>query len=150
MGKKGPGQVFGEAYACSPGTPLRVDVVADGPCEVLMLEIARVVATCSSACSHHQLLLVNLMGILAKQSLELSKRSTITAPKTIRGRMLAFLSAEALEQGSRSFSIKMNRNQLASYLGVDRSALSAELGKMQRDGLIEVDRNHFSLSDEVS
>jgi CRP-like cAMP-binding protein len=90
------------------------------------------------------------MGILAKQSLELSKRSTITAPKTIRGRMLAFLSAEALEQGSRSFSIKMNRNQLASYLGVDRSALSAELGKMQRDGLIEVDRNHFSLSDEVS
>ena len=66
-------------------------------------------------------------------------------PTAIRGRLVTYLSAQALEQGSSSFSIPFDRQQLADYLGVDRSALSKELGRMRDEGLLETRKNHFLL-----
>ena len=83
--------------------------------------------------------------IASQKNLNLSRRSVHTSAKSIRGRLLSYLSDQALAQGSRSFSIPFNRQQLADYLNVDRSAMSNELSKMQKEGLLQSDRNQFTL-----
>ena len=113
--------------------------------QVLFLDIRKVLSLCPRLCSFHHQLIRNLLMISSQKNLTLSRRIFNTSSKTIRGRLLSYLSYEALKHGSREFSIPFNRQQLADYLGVDRSALSAELGKMQRDGLIQVKRKDFWL-----
>lgn len=141
----GEGGLFAEAFACLPGSVATVDVSALRDCEVLFLNMARVVHTCPSACAHHTALVRNLMAGLAAKNLALTGKIAHTAPKGIRGRVLSYLSAQAQDAGSGEFSIPFSRQELADYLNVDRSALSAELGRMRRDGLLEFRKNRFRL-----
>ena len=141
----GPGEVFAETYACTPGEPLMVDVVAAERSEILFLAISRVLQTCSPTCEHHHRLIQNLLSLSAQKNLNLSRKIFHTSPKTIRGRLLSYLSEQAIRSGSQRFTVPFNRQQLADYLNVDRSALSNELSKMQRDGLLKVDKNRFEL-----
>ena len=141
-----PGQVFGETYACVPNEPLMVSVVAAEPCEVLFLEASRVMHVCSRTCSFHNQLIQNLLAISAQKNLNLSRRIFHTSSKSIRGRLLSYLSFQALHHGSLEFDIPFNRQQLADYLSVDRSAMSNELSKMQKEGLLQVHRSHFVLT----
>ena len=140
-----PGQVFAESYACVPGEPLMNSVVAAENTEVLFLDVGRVLHICQNACSFHNKLVRNLLFIASRKNLNLSRRSILTSAKSIRSRLLSFLSYESVKRGSREFDISFNRQQLADYLNVDRSAMSNELSKMQKDGLIAVERNHFRL-----
>lgn len=146
LGSAGPGAVFGEAYACVPGEPLMIQVTAAEDTAVLFLRINRVMEPCPSACAHHSRLVSNLLTLTAEKNLGLSRRMRHITPKTIRGRLVSYLSFEAARSGSLKFTIPFDRQQLADYLGVDRSAMSAELGKMQREGLLETRRSHFVLS----
>ena len=145
LDKVGPGQVFAETYACVPGAPLMITVVAAEAAEILFLDISRVLGICSNACGFHGKLIRNLLSISSQKNLNLSRRIFHTSSKSIRGRLLSYLSFQATQHGSRDFEIPFNRQQLADYLSVDRSAMSNELSKMQRDGLLCVDRNHFFL-----
>lgn len=140
-----PGQIFAETYACTPDEPLMVNVVAAEPAQILFLNVGRVLHACSNACGHHTALIHNLLTLSAQKNLNLSRKIFHTSPKTIRGRLLSYLSYQSMRSGSSTFTIPFNRQQLADYLNVDRSALSNELSKMQRDGLIQVERNHFTL-----
>ncbi len=144
------GRVFAETYACMPGEALMVNVVAMEPTDILLLDVGNILQPCAKACAYHTLLIRNLLAISAQKNLNLSRRSFHTAPKTIRGRLLSFLSYQALTQGRRDFRIPFDRQQLADYLNVDRSALSAELGKMQREGLLTVEKNHFVVSAQLA
>ena len=145
----GAGQSFAEAYACAPGEPLMVEVVAAENCEALFLNVERVMTTCPSACAHHNRLVGNLLAATAQKNLVLTRRMFHISPKTIRGKLLAYLSDRAIRQGSYRFEIPFNRQQLADYLGVDRSALSNEISKMARDGLLRCERNVFTLSERA-
>lgn len=95
-----------------------------------------------------QRLVRNLLSVSAQKNLILSRRMFHISAKTIRGRLRSYLSDQAARRGRREFDIPFDRQQLADYLGVDRSALSAELSKMQREGLLSVRKNHFILSAE--
>ena len=145
LGVAGPGGMFGEAYAAVPDEPLMVDVVAAESSTVLFLNLGKVLATCPRACPNHARTSRNMTAIIARHSLALSRRILHVAPKTIRGKVLAYLSDMAERTGRREFDIPFDRQQLADYLGVDRSALSAELSRMQKAGLIETRRSHFVL-----
>ena len=141
----GPGHIFAETYACLPDEPLMVHVKAAEACQILFLNVGRVLQICPTSCGHHITLVQNLLALSAQKNLNLSRKIFHTAPKTIRGRLLSYLSDQSVRSRSRSFTIPFNRQQLADYLNVDRSALSNELSKMQREGLIRVDRNQFVL-----
>lgn len=141
----GPGQVFAETYACIPSEPLMVSVIAAGDAEILFLNTGRMLHTCSGACPFHSKLIRNLLAVSSQKNLNLSRRIFHTSSKSIRGRLLSYLSFQAARQGSFEFSIPFNRQQLADYLSVDRSALSNELSRMQKDGLLTVEKNHFVL-----
>ena len=146
LDRVGPGQVFAETYACVPGEPLLISVVAAETTEILFLDMSRVLHICSNACGFHSKLIRNLLAIASQKNLSLSRRIFPTSSKSIRGRLLSYLSFQAAQHGSRDFEIPFNRQQLADYLSVDRSAMSNELSKMQRDGLLRVNRNHFTLT----
>lgn len=141
----GPGQFFAETYACLPGEPMMVNVLARQDSEILFINIRRVMKVCPNTCAHHSKLIQNLLTLSAQKNLNLSRRIFHTSSKTIRGRLLSYLSSEALRQGKYEFTIPYNRQQLADYLGVDRSALSNELSKMQKDGILITDKNYFKL-----
>ena len=143
------GQLFGEAYACMEKTPLMVSALAVEETQVLMLNAHRVLQTCTSACDFHCRLVENLVAILAKKNLTLTRKIDQVSKKTIRGKVLAYLSSEAAQQNSSDITIPFNRQQLAEYLAVDRSALSAELSKMQKEGMIQYKKNHFILNKEI-
>ncbi len=143
------GQIFAENYASIPGQELLCDVVAAEECEILFLNMRQLSSTCSKACSFHNRLIQNLLSISAKKNLGLSSRMMHIAPKGIRDRLLSYLSEQALKNGSSHFLIPFDRQQLADYLGVDRSALSNELSKMQKDGLITYRKNEFTLNEKV-
>lgn len=146
LDRAGPGQVFAETYACIPDEPLMISVVAAERTRVLFLDVDRVLRMCSSACPYHGSLIRSLLAISSQKNLILSRRILHTSAKSIRARLLSYLSFQSIHQGSREFDIPFNRQQLADYLSVDRSAMSNELSKMQRDGLLKVDRGHFVLT----
>ncbi len=145
-----PGQVFAETYACLPGEKLMVNVIAAEPTDVLFINVGKMLQVCSNSCSHHNKLVRNLLSISAQKNLNLSRRILHTSSKLIRGRLLSYLSYQAMKNESQEFTIPFNRQQLADYLSVDRSAMSNELGKMQRERLIRVDKNRFYLGDRQS
>lgn len=147
LGSASPGTVFAEAYACSPGEPLMISVYASEDTSVLFLDIHRVLSSCTSACRFHARLIRNLLTVCASKNLQLSRRILHTSSKSIRGRLLSYFSECVKKTGSLSFEIPYSRQQLADYLSVDRSALSNELSKMQKDGLIQYHRNHVSICD---
>ncbi|MBC8534870.1 Crp/Fnr family transcriptional regulator [Clostridiales bacterium NSJ-40] len=145
----GPGGVFAEAYACVPGEPLMVNVTAAEDTEALLLNIKRVLEPCSKVCPYHVRLVQNLLALCAGKNLQLSRRVLHTGPKSIRKRLLSFFSECIKRTGSYSFDIPYNRQQLADYLSVERSALSNELSIMQRDGLIRYEKNHFDVMEQI-
>ncbi|MDO5015051.1 MAG: Crp/Fnr family transcriptional regulator [Clostridia bacterium] len=141
------GQVFAENYAAVVGKELICDITACEDCEILFLNLRSVMTTCQRCCSFHQQLIYNLLKISAQKNLNLLGRIMHTASRSIRSRIISYLSEQSMINGSTHFKIPFDRKQLADYLGVDRSALSNELSKMQKEGLITFKKNDFVLND---
>ncbi len=139
------GGFFAETYALLENEPLLVDVRANENCRILFFEVGSLKKLKSNMNLWCFQLISNLLMISANKNLHLSGRSFHTSPKTIRGRVMVYLSSVSLKKGSNEFDIPFDRQQLADYLNLERSALSKELGKMKKDGLIEVRKNHFKL-----
>lgn len=143
------GGVFAESYACIPNEPMMVDAVANEDCEILFISVPRLFTPCS-VCGSQNRLIQNLVMISAGKNLQLSRRSLHTSPKTIRGRLFSYFSQQVSAQGSNKIIIPFDRQQLADYLNLDRSALSKELGKMRNDGLIEYKKNTFVIKTDIN
>lgn len=142
------GGVFAESYACIPNEPMMVDAIANEDCEVLFLSVSRLFTPCSD-CGSQNRIIRNLVMISAGKNLQLSRRSLHTSPKTIRGRLFSYFSQQVSAQGSNTIVLPFNRQQLADYLNLDRSALSKELGKMRKEGLIEYKKNTFEIKETL-
>ncbi len=143
LGNVAVGEVFGEAYIAG-GIPLN-DVVAVENSIVLCLDVQRLLSVCSSACKFHLLAVKNLFFALADKNRKLVAKLGYLSNRTTREKLLSYLSDEAKRSRSASFVIPYNRQQLADFLSVDRSAMSAELSKMRDDGLIAFHKNQFTL-----
>jgi len=141
----GVGGMFGEAFACMPGVASPVNAVAAQKCRILLLDAARVIGTCPSACDFHIRLIRNLLTVMARKNLALTQKVGHMTKRTTREKVLSYLSTQSLAQGSSNFDIPFNRQQLADYLSVERSALSSCLGKMQEEGIISFRKNRFKL-----
>lgn len=140
------GSIFAETYACNQ-LPLEVSVVASNNCEILFLDFSRILHVCSSACSYHTHLIQNLMSDLANKNRMLTKKMEHMSKKTTRDKLLSYLSAQYMQTGTSTFQIPYNRQELADYLSLERSAMCATLGKLQKEGLISYHKNTFTLHD---
>lgn len=143
ISKLNSSDIFAESYACIVDEPLMVSAVATSDCEILTMNMNRVMTTCSSACSFHNFLIKNMLSVFAMKNISFTRKLEHITQKNTREKVLSYLNYIASKKNSTSFEIPFNRQQLADYLSVDRSALSAELSKMQSEGLISFYKNKF-------
>lgn len=141
----GPAELFGETYACAHAATLPISVVADEDCRVLLMDCSRITKTCSHACSFHSRIIFNLLRVVAEKNMVYDQKIQITSKRTTREKLMTYLINQAKLQGSSSFRIPYDRQELADYLEVDRSGLSAEISKLRREGILDSDKNHFVL-----
>lgn len=144
------GQVFAETYATIPNKPILINVVALEQTNILFINVDRILNPCEKLCSHHQKLIRNMLMVSAQKNINLSQKIFHCSPKSIRGKLLSYLSYQSISTGSFQFEIPFNRQQLADYLGVDRSAMSNELSKMQKEGILTFHKNSFHVSPDIS
>lgn len=140
-----PGEMFGASFACADLQRIPISVLATQPSEALLFDYRKVITTCSSACNYHTQLISNMLRLLANKSIVMMDKIENVTRRTTREKVLSYLSQQAQLKQSQSFDIAFNRQELAEYLAVDRSALSAELGRLRDDGLVEFNKNHFEL-----
>ncbi len=141
----GPGELFGETYACAGVQSLPIAVVADADSVVLLMDCRRITTTCSSACAFHNRIIFNLLKLVATKNLIFDQKIQITSRRTTREKLMAYLVNQAKLQGSSSFTIPYDRQELADYLEVDRSGLSAQISKLSKEGVLTSEKRKFTL-----
>lgn len=139
------GETLAESFAAARDSILTVNAIANSDCELLFLNIDRMMSVCSSACDAHNRVIRNLISVLAEKNLKFNEKISHMRRRTTREKLLSYLSSEARIQKSLSFDIPFDRQQLADYLSVERAAMSVELSKLQRDGLLKTKNKHFEL-----
>jgi len=143
-------ELFGESYACSFSKPINVNAVAIQDCTILLINIGNILNICHYEHSFHIQLIQNLIKVLADKNLMLTNKIEHITQRTIRNKLLSYLSYEAQKQNNFCFDIPFNRQELADYLSVDRSALSNELCKLRNENIIKFNKNHFILLEKYN
>ena len=146
LAKMQSGEMFGEAFAFARLQKLPVSVVAAEKSEVLFVDFKKITSTCSSSCLFHTQLIQNILKILAQKNIMLTQKLEHIVKRTTREKLLSYMSEQAIKSGTNSFIIPFNRQELADYLSVDRSAMSNELSKLRDEGILEFSKNHFILN----
>lgn len=141
------GDVFGEAMCCAEQECSQVDVTAAEKTAIMFVDYKKIITTCSSACVFHTALIENMLKILADKNLMLTGKIEHLTRRSTKEKLLSYLSYQSLQKGSADFEIPFNRQELADYLAVDRSAMSNELSKLRNDGVLEFHKNHFHLNE---
>ncbi len=141
----GPTHIFAETFASADILESPVTVLAKRDSLILFLGLNRIITTCPSSCTFHNQLIQNLLKILARKNILLSNKNRLLSQRSIREKVLTYLSMQAEKNTSNRFEISFNRNELADFLCVDRSALSRVLSQLQNEKILTVDHNHFIL-----
>lgn len=137
-----PGDLMCLALVLTDNAYLAPRTWADTDCVALMLDVLSLRAL-SDARPELRRLYDNLLVCLADRCVELYQRVRIYGNKRIRGRVRLYLMS--LPRRGNVVTLPMSRTSLAAYLGVDRTALSRELSRMQGEGLISVERRRVYL-----
>lgn len=145
LGQIAVGEMFGEAYVAPMSGTLLNDVVAVEDSTIIFFDVKRIITTCSAACRFHAMVVQNMFFAISEKNRKLVQKLDHMSKRTTREKLISYLSEEAQKQKTATFVIPYNRQQLADFLSVDRSAMSNELCKMRDEGLLEFERNHFKL-----
>ncbi len=145
MAEWAPGDLFAEAFAPAEVDEIPVSVYAGEKSRVLFVDFKRIMTQCSSHCEFHSLLIRNMMKAVAQKNIILSRRIELLGKRSIREKLLAFFWAQQKEKKKSRVALPFNRNELADYLCVDRSAMSRVLGQMKKEGIISFKKNVFEL-----
>ena len=139
------GGIFAESFACT-GEKLTVGAEAESECEIMRLKVGHVLGSCPKSCAGHAKLVGNLISELARKNLNFNSKLGHMGKRTTREKLMSYLSAQAMKSGKNEFDIPFDRQQLADYLCVDRSAMSAQLCALRDDGILKFKKNHFILN----
>lgn len=140
-----PGESFGEVFSCAGLDTMPVSVIAYKDSQVLLLDCRRVLTVCSHSCRFHTLLIQNLLKGIAQKNLAFTQKIRYMSKKTTKEKLMTYLLDQAKQQGNAEFVIPCDRQSLADYLGVERSAMSAEISKLKKAGLIDTKGSWFCL-----
>lgn len=139
------GQLFAESFACANIEAIPVSGYAVRNSKIMLLSCQKMLTICSSACVFHNQLVKNLLKVLAQKNLEMNNKIRFMSQKTTKEKLMAYLLEQAKANGSPEFTIPFDRQALADYLGVERSAMSAELGKLKKAGILDFKGSAFHL-----
>ena len=139
------GEIFGESFACSGVDTLPVNVIATKNCQIMIINALRIISTCSNACEFHRQIIFNLLKVVATKNLVFNQKIEVTSKRSTREKLMTYLLIQAKNAGSNEFTIPFDRQELADYLEVDRSGLSAEISKLRKEGVLECEKGRFVL-----
>ena len=131
------GDLFGEAYAAANVDTMPLSGYAAQESKILWLECRRMLTVCTNACGFHSMLVKNLLQVVAQKNLQLSQKVQFMSQKTTKEKLMAYLLAQAKQRGALEFTIPLDRQALADFLGVERSAMSTELSKLRKAGVLD-------------
>ena len=137
--------MFAESFAFTAGEKLSISVVAAENAEILFIDCKNIINIETSPFGFHTILINNMVRILAGKNVMLMQKIDHLSCRSTRDKLLSYLSAQALEQKCKAFTIPYNRQELADYLCIDRSAMSSELGKLRDEGILTFHKNSFEL-----
>ena len=140
-----PGELFGEAFSCAGIKTLPVSAIALKNSTVLLLDCKHVLTVCPKACQFHNQLVNNLLRVMARKNLALSQKIQVMSHKTTKEKLMSYLLDQAKRKQSPEFVIPYDRQALADYLGVERSAMSAEISKLKKAGIIDSKGSWFRI-----
>jgi CRP-like cAMP-binding protein len=150
LGEFGPGELFGEAFSLIRTAKLPVTVLAVQDSEILLIDSRRLTGTCAQSCARHTRLIENMMAVLAEKNVRLNEKMEVLTKRSTREKLLTYLYGQARKEGRLQFTVPFNRQELADYLCVDRSAMSSELGRLQAEGILSFERSSFELHRETA
>lgn len=134
------GNIFAEIFSFKNNIPLNVSVISNEETKILFLNINSIINE-----TKNFVFIKNLMDIITTKTLMLNRKNELLSKRTIREKVMTFLSQQAINTNNNSFKIPFSREEMADFLAVDRSALSRELSKMKREGIINYNKNQFTL-----
>jgi CRP-like cAMP-binding protein len=140
-----PGDLFGEVFACAGLDTMPVSVIAVKNSRVMLLDVKRILTVCSHACPFHTQLVNNLLRVVAQKNLALNQKIRAMSHRTTKEKVMAYLLEQAKRHNSARFTIPFDRQALADYLGVERSAMSAEIGKLKQAGILDCKGSAFHI-----
>jgi CRP-like cAMP-binding protein len=140
-----PGELFAVNYAINEGEVVPSNVVAIEDSCVLMIEADRLVKVCDRGCACHNRVKDNLILMLSTRNRALTQKLRHLSKRSTREKLISYLTEASINAGKKEFDIRLDRQQLADYLAVDRSAMSSELSKMKNEGMLDYKKNHFTL-----
>ena len=141
----GKDQLFGETFACGDDNLSMVTFIASENASIMFMPFCRIMRNCTMSCEFHHRLTENMVRLIANKNRDLMQKIEVVSKRTIREKLLSYLSIQGKLQGTRYFEIPLGRVELAEYLCTDRSALTRELVKMKNEGLIDYDKNCFRI-----
>lgn len=144
------GDIFAEVFAAAAGTELNVSVIANEDSEILFLDINRLLSLQENNGGQNNIVIRNLISVLAKKTMAFNEKITHISKRSTREKLLSYLSAQSRRHGSLSFLIEFYRQQLADYLCVERAAMSAELSKLKKEGILNYNKNYFELTEKIT
>lgn len=140
------GEIFGETISILDNNKMLVNVISDEDTKVLIIKMKKILSPCDKPCYFHKEILLNLLHALAKKNIMFNKKIEIMSKKTTKEKLMCYLSFQAKENNSSEFEIPFNRQELADYLGVERSGLSVEINKLKKEGIIYSNKNYFKIN----
>lgn len=147
LAKLEEGDLFAETYALADIDRLPISVIATQDSEVILIDCKKIIKICSNSCSFHAKLIDNIIKILANKNIALNQKIHHIVKRTTREKLISYLSEQAERTGGSTFKIPFNRQELADYLSVERSAMSNELCKLRDEGIIEFNKSEFKLKE---
>lgn len=139
------GSLFAEAFVCAGISTLPVDILANANTEIMFINSRKIFASCGGCCEYHHILIANLLRIIATKNMILSQKLQCISCKTTEEKILSYLNSQAKLHDSAEFDIPFNRQGLADYLGVERSAMSTVINQLVKQEVIETNRSHFKI-----
>lgn len=140
-----PPHIFSEAFTCASSSALPVSVTAAESSAILFISGEKLLSPCGSSCASHRTLISDLITILARKNILLNQKLEVLSKRTTKEKIMAYLLSESKKHESKIFTIPYDRQALADYLGVERSAMSAEISKLKKAGIIETNKSQFKL-----
>ncbi len=137
-------QLFGAAYSlCDLTLPISIEASEDSL--ILFIDAQKITTPCQKLCQNHLVLINNLITILARKNVNLNQKIECLSKRTTREKILNYLTTISMQNNSKTFKIPYDRQGLADYLCVERSAMSTEINKLQKEGFIKTNKNYFEI-----
>ncbi len=138
-------QLFGEAFVCALKNTMPMNVLATENTKVLFINYKEMTKIKNTNSLIIDKIKNNMLKIISEKNILLNKKIDLLSKRSTKEKILAYLYSVSKNAKSKTFTINLNRQELADFLSIERTAMSSKLSSLQREGVIKYDKNNFEI-----